>query len=193
MDIVWKKPWGYHCYHQQQYLQYRVVLGFIVQQRIPGTIQPVTWPGEIAINFHCSTVWLIFYDKIFMFQDFHDLQIKNPSVSSQNQTQNQTSETIWDHACHGQHKDDHFIPMTNGGCGVHTTFLDWRYVVSAIENGMKMAVMNWVQLGSASNPSRWDSGQNGPTGCAPRGKRYPPQICSRHISRSYFRWLVDTW
>lgn len=137
MDIVWKKPWGYHCYHQQQYLQYRVVLGFIVQQRIPGTIQPVTWPGEIAINFHCSTVWLIFYDKIFMFQDFHDLKIKNPSVSYQNQTQNQTSETIWDHACHGQHKDDHFtnVPMTNGGLPF------WIGDMSSLQ--LKMAWKSW--------------------------------------------------
>ena len=196
MDIVWKKPWGYHCYHQQQYLQYRVVLGFIVQQRIPGTIQPVTWPGEIAINFHCSTAWLIFYDKICMFQDFHDLKIKNPSVSYQNQTQNQTSETIWDHACHGQHKDDHFtnVPMTNGGCGVNTTFLDWRYVVSAIENGMKSwpwwtefnRDLHQIQMGLRAERSHWL--------CSKREKISTSDL---HISRTSDDWLIldhlDRW
>ena len=99
-----------------------------------------------------------------MFQDFHDLKIKIPSVSYQNQTQNQTSETIWDHAWHGQQKDDHFIPMTNGGCGVNTTFLDWRYVVSAIENGMKMAVTlsstgicisKSIEMGLRAERSHW--------------------------------------
>ena len=191
MDIVWKKPWGYHCYHQQQYLQYRVVLGFIVQQRIPGTIQPVTWPGEIAINFHCSTAWLIFYDKIFMFQDFHDLKIKIPSVSYQNQTQNQTSETIWDHAWHGQTISPMFQWPT-AAAGLTLPF--WIGDMSSLQ--LKMAWNHGRDELSSTGiciKSRWDSGQNGPTGCAPRGKRYPPQICSRHISRSYFRWLVDTW